>query len=131
MFGFDIDCDFIRKVCEVSGQNLRTCMQCGTCAGTCPVSDQADCSPRSIIHMTYLGMKDAVTTANTPWLCAACHACEVRCPRGLDIPRIMEAIRAQSLRANEDFVKLNEIPVEELKDLPQIAMVSSFRKHTA
>jgi hypothetical protein len=43
----------------------------------------------------------------------------------------MEAIRLLTLRENEDYVVPFEIKKEEIRDLPPIAMVAAFRKHTA
>ena len=33
------------------GNPLKTCIQCGTCSGTCPVVDYMDHTPRRIIGM--------------------------------------------------------------------------------
>ena len=68
---------------------------------------------------------------NTVWLCATCNTCYARCPRGLDLPKIMEAIRQVRLRDNVNHVEPNAISKEELRRLPQIALVSCFRKHTS
>ncbi len=126
-----IDLEFIRKIKEISGEDIYKCMQCGTCAGACPMRELMDLSPTRIIHAIHLGQNEKVKDLNTVWMCASCHECEARCPRGLDIPKVMEAIRLLTLRENEDYVKLNEIEKERLEELPPIAMVASFRKHTA
>jgi heterodisulfide reductase subunit C len=64
-------------------------------------------------------------------MCASCHACEVRCPRGIDIPRVIEGLRLLFLRENENYVDLSGLDKEKLEEMPQMAMVSAFRKHTA
>jgi hypothetical protein len=43
----------------------------------------------------------------------------------------MEAIRQITLRTNENYLEPFEIDDELVEDLPPIAMVSCFRKHTA
>jgi hypothetical protein len=43
----------------------------------------------------------------------------------------MEAIRLITLRDNIDYVRIREIPSEKIASLPPIALISSFRKHTA
>ena len=86
-------------------------------------------SPRMMIHLTAMGQQEKVMSLNFAWLCATCYLCELRCPRGLDIPKIIEAIRQVKLRSNENFIEPFEI--EAVEELPQIAMVSAFRKHTA
>lgn len=95
------------------------------------MTEYADVPTRQMVLMTHLGIKDLVMNAKTPWLCAACNSCSVRCPRGIDIPRVMEAIRQIVLRSNENFIEPFEIPKEQVAELPQIALVSCFRKHTS
>jgi heterodisulfide reductase subunit C len=89
-----------------------------------------DLLPNQIIRLMQLGLEDDIAKANTIWLCASCITCSVRCPRGVDLARVMEALRAIALRNKTDYVDLTGIPQDMIADLPQIAMVSSFRKHT-
>ena len=77
------------------------------------------------------GQKESLLSVNTPWVCASCHTCEVRCPRGIDIPRVMESLRQVILRQNENHIQPCEVDKEKFDELPQIALVSTFRKHTA
>jgi hypothetical protein len=49
----------------------------------------------------------------------------------LDLAKVMEALRLISLRKNMDYVRLAQTPSDALAELPQIVLVSSFRKHTA
>ena len=126
-----VDSEFIRKIEEISGEAFHKCMQCGTCSGSCPMIENMVLSPRKIIQMANFGLKDNVRAANTAWVCASCHTCLVRCPRGIDLPKIMEAIRLLTLRENENYIEPFEIEKERIEELPQIALVSCFRKHTA
>ena len=89
-----------------------------------------DLLPNQIIRLMQLGLEDDIAKANTIWLCASCTTCAVRCPRGVDLSKVMEALRALVLRKKFDYVDLEALPKETIADLPQIAMVSSFRKHT-
>ncbi len=125
------DYEFSRKIEEISGEPFRKCMQCGTCSGVCPVEAVVEITPRKLIHLATLGLREAAMSVNMSWMCVSCHACEVRCPRGLEVPRIIEAVRQVQLRTNSDSIDVAAISSETLKDAPQIAMVSSFRKHTA
>jgi len=120
-----------RKVLEISGQNVQQCFQCGTCAGSCPMNEQIDATPRKIMALIQFGQAEALDLMNTPWVCASCHVCQVRCPRGIEIPRVMEALRQIKLRTNVDHVEPSNLQPEEIVDLPQIAMVSGFRKFTS
>jgi len=125
------DEEFIRKLEEISGENVQKCMQCGTCTGGCPMMDKMDKTPRQIMLLSHYGMKEAINDANTVWLCATCNTCYARCPRGLELPKIMEAIRQLALRENVNRIEPNEVPKEVLAEMPQIALVSCFRKNTS
>jgi len=119
------------KIREISGEDIGTCMQCGTCGGVCPMYEEVACAPRTMVMLAQLGLEEELQAKPTYEYCAACHSCQVRCPRGLDLPKVMEALRLLKLRMNEDLVNPNEIPVEDLEEAPQIAFVSGFRKMTS
>ena len=123
--------EFVRKVAEISGQNLGLCYQCGTCSGSCPMSFAMNLLPRQIMRLVQLGLEEQIADSNTIWLCASCLTCTVHCPKGVDISRVMEALRLITLRKNIDFVEPSEIPPETIAEFPQIALVSGFRKHTS
>ncbi len=119
------------KIREISGQAFQKCYQCGTCTGSCPMVEHITAVPRRILALLQLGLTDELAAANTPWVCASCHTCEVRCPRDIDIPKVMEALRQVKLRENVDQVAPESIKPEVIEDAPQIAMVSCFRKLTS
>jgi heterodisulfide reductase subunit C len=123
--------EFVKKIKELSGENLQLCYQCGMCYGVCPAASNMDLSPRQVIELARLGMQGEIAESKTVWVCASCLACTVNCPRGFDLSRLMEAIRLLTLRKNVDHVKPEQIPPEERDDIPQIAMVSGLRKFTA
>ena len=123
--------DFVEKVMKLSGQNIYQCFQCGTCGGACPMSATMETVPRKIMRMAQLGLEERVGESNTCWTCASCHTCTVNCPRGIDLARVMEAIRQLSLRKNENHIEPSKLSAEKIKKLPQIALVSCFRKMTS
>ena len=122
--------EFVKKVKELSGENLQLCYQCGMCSGVCPAAANMDLSPRQVIELARLGMQDEIAESKTVWICASCLACTVNCPRGYDLSRLMEAIRLLTLRKNVDHVKPEQTPPGKRDDIPQIAMVSGLRKFT-
>lgn len=83
-----------------SGANVLECYQCGKCVSTCPVSNFMDFPPREIMQMVKLGLKEQVYLANSTWFCLTCSACSGRCPREIEIPAVMEAIRHLALEEN-------------------------------
>lgn len=79
------------------GEDLRNCIQCGTCSGGCPLSVYMDYTPRRVIALTRAGLEDDVLRSVTPWLCASCYECQILCPRGLKVTDIMYALKARSI----------------------------------
>ena len=121
---------FKTRVEELSGEKIDLCFQCGACSSGCPLSDEMDLLPSTVIRYVQLGL-DEVLDSKTIWLCSTCLNCEIRCPRGIDIANIMEALRQIVLRQKYNKVSLDDLSPEELRDLPPIAIVSSQRKLTA
>jgi quinone-modifying oxidoreductase subunit QmoC len=80
------------------GENLKNCIQCGTCSGACPVSPYMDYTPREIIALTRAGFKDQVLNCFTIWLCASCYSCTVECPQGIKVTDIMYALKRKAIQ---------------------------------
>ena len=119
---------FVRQVEEISGQNLLACNQCGKCSAGCPVVAAMDILPSQVIRMAQLGMEE-VLESNTIWICASCLTCVTRCPKGVDLPRLMEALRQIALRKGAAELDLNALPPELLQEVPQLAIVGGYRKY--
>ncbi len=120
----DLHAPVIRKAEEISGQNVFACYQCGKCSAGCLFAEHMDLLPHQILRLLQLG-DEGILAARAPWVCAACLACSVRCPKGVDVARIMEALRQLSLRQGIAPV---EIKLE--REFPQIALVGALRKVT-
>jgi heterodisulfide reductase subunit C len=113
---------------EISGQGLLDCNQCGKCSAGCPIVAAMDILPSQVIRMAQLGMEE-VLESNTVWICASCLTCVTRCPKGVDLPRLMEALRQISLRDGVSELDLDALPPELVKAVPQLAIVGGFRKY--
>src|SRR5512136_2872722 len=122
--------EFTKKVELNSGQNLFACYQCGNCTAGCPVAFAMEVGPHEVIRYALLGLEDGALGVNTSWLCASCLQCTSRCPKGIDIARVMDALRMVVLRNRErkDHIQLTELPDEFLERVPPIAFISGFRK---
>jgi heterodisulfide reductase subunit C len=120
--------DLVKEVEELCGENLFGCYQCGTCSAGCPFIEDMDLSPDEVIRYIILDRKE-VLNSKTIWLCAACFTCAERCPRDINITKIMEALRQIILRKKIDRTNLTEISKDEKETIPQIAFVSLFRKN--
>ena len=122
---------FLDKVEELSGENIYACYQCGKCSAGCPSISEMDISPSEIIRLVQLGEEKEVLNSKTIWICASCFTCVTRCPKGVDLAKIMESLRQITLRKNVDYVSPLSIPKETLSQVPQIALVSTLRKFSA
>jgi heterodisulfide reductase subunit C len=122
------DVEFIKKVEEISQQKVANCYQCGRCTAGCPFADFMDEPPNRVIRMLQLGLKDDVLKTQGPWFCAACLVCQARCPRGVDIPRLMEAVRTIHLRAKEQLLDIDKIDKEILLDAHPLVLMSAMYK---
>ncbi len=126
-----VSSDFVKRVNEISGQNILNCYQCGRCSSGCPLTFAMDLLPSQVIRLVQLGLEEEALEGNTQWLCASCMTCHARCPRGVDLSKVMEALRALKLRpGKESRIKIEDIPKEQLARMPQQGIVSGFRKLT-
>jgi len=123
--------DFVRKVEELSGQKLLVCYQCGKCSAGCPQVGQMDILPNQVIRLAQLGQKEDLVASKTIWVCASCLTCNVRCPKGVKIAEVMEAVRQVVLRKRKDRVRIEELTPEQRASVPPIALIASFRKSTS
>jgi len=83
------------------GVSVNRCYQCGKCSAGCPAASEMDIAPSVIIHL--LQTKNVASEAKvlgsySIWLCLACQTCNTRCPMEVDLPKIMDILRSESLR---------------------------------
>ncbi|HUI11771.1 MAG TPA: 4Fe-4S dicluster domain-containing protein [Bacteroidota bacterium] len=110
-FESELDLSFGEHVAERAyGQKLLSCIQCGTCSATCPLSHYMDYTPRKIIAMTREGFKEEVLNSLTIWLCASCYSCTVQCPRQIHITDVMYALKREAI-ARGFYPAKHPIPV--------------------
>jgi heterodisulfide reductase subunit C len=99
-FEGELDQDFLGEIKEKSfSEEISRCIQCGTCSSSCPMATYMDYPPRKIIAMVKHGFKDEVLKSFTPWLCASCYSCQVRCPSNIKITDIMYTLKRKAIEA--------------------------------
>ena len=126
----DADATMRRRVEELSQQALLRCYQCGRCSAGCPMAPWMDALPNQLIRRLQLDL-DPGADAEAPWVCASCLVCGIRCPKGIDVPRVMEALRVVRLRAGLDHTRPETLTRERIGRLPTIALVAHMRKVSA
>jgi len=90
---------FAEEIMSLAGcDRLKSCIQCGTCSGTCPLSIYMDHTPRQIMALVRADFKNEVLRSRTIWLCASCYACTVECPRQIRITDIMYALKQRAIQ---------------------------------
>jgi len=74
------------------GNWVKMCMQCGVCAGSCPLGADWEHTPQELFMMIRAGKREEVLTSESMWMCTSCYNCIVRCPRELPITHIMHGL---------------------------------------
>jgi len=57
-----------------------------------------DYTPRQIIAALRAGRLEKVLRSNTPWLCASCYYCTVRCPAEIQFTDLMYELKRMAVR---------------------------------
>jgi heterodisulfide reductase subunit C len=122
--------EFVAKIIEISGERPFDCYQCGNCSAGCPSVNEMDVLPSQVVRFLQLGISSQIKDCRSMWVCAACTMCHARCPKGVDISKIMEALRVLRLRevGAEPRIDCTDFTEDYLERAPQIAMVSGYRK---
>lgn len=123
------DTTLLEKVEELSGEKIFSCHKCGKCSAGCPIGVIMDVRPHQVIERIQADDM-SVLESKTIWLCASCFQCAVRCPKDVDLTKVMEALRLVILRTNIDQISISQLCKEDLRELPPVALVSNFRKST-
>jgi heterodisulfide reductase subunit C len=77
---------------------VQSCIQCGTCTGSCPNAFAMDLTPRQLWQHVLMGRREEVFQSRTFTLCSACYFCTLRCPRGLHLTEAMHALKQAAAR---------------------------------
>lgn len=118
------------KLQEISGVNVFDCYQCGNCSSGCPVVDYMDIPPNQVLKLAQYGSIEEILNSNTIWVCSTCLQCSTRCPKGIDVAKLMEAFRSMNLREGIGVVDPEHLNSENKDELPPILMVCAMRKLT-
>jgi heterodisulfide reductase subunit C len=85
--------DFLDQINALSGQTIQLCYHCHKCTAGCPVAPEMAYGPDRVLRLVQFGEKERLLASPDIWLCASCETCGARCPNGIDIARVMDALR--------------------------------------
>ena len=127
---------FQAEVEKASHQKFADCYQCGKCSAGCPMAGYMDLVPSSIMRAVQLNQAKKTLGCRTIWLCASCETCTTRCPKEIDIARVMDTLREMSLARGtvhpemKDVTALHKVFLESLRRggrLFEAGMIGSYK----
>lgn len=83
-----------RQQVQTLAPEVSACFACGSCTAVCPETlfdEKKD--PRRFIRKVNLGLRDAALLDEFKDVCALHYRCDSRCPQGVKISRLMQALR--------------------------------------
>jgi len=95
----DRDQAFMDEVARESGQDLKSCYQCGNCTAGCAYTQDYDIPVHQVMRLVQLGQRQAALSCRSVWLCATCQACTTRCPNNIEVATVMDVLRHMARRA--------------------------------
>jgi heterodisulfide reductase subunit C len=95
------------------------CMTCGKCVGDCIAAENSDFNFRKIIQKIIDGDKEPLINGNEIWKCFLCGLCTIKCPKNIQIKRLILILRRLALQSGKGYNRLKFIA-----ELPE-----SFVKH--
>ncbi|MFW9956813.1 MAG: (Fe-S)-binding protein [Candidatus Odinarchaeota archaeon] len=99
-------------------KSVSCCINCGLCINHCPVVAAIGLDrfngPRSIAVELSRSPPEYWSTADKIYLCTGCGTCREVCPKNVDIPEIVNLIRARILEHRPDLVPKGFMLVKEI-----------------
>ncbi len=117
------------------GIDVSLCYQCTKCTAGCPSSSYMEAPPHKIIRMIQLGL-EKVLYLDSPWFCVSCLACSVRCPNGIEVSKVMDFLREESIKggtADKESEAFHRIFLDNVKNkgrINEVAFMGRFVMET-
>ena len=96
---------------------IRRCEQCGTCTASCPTSEVSEFNIRKLVRHLQLDLhEEEEFLGRHPWLCTLCNRCKELCTEGLEIPKLVSALRKLALEKKAEPKKSYDIKDREMPE---------------
>jgi heterodisulfide reductase subunit C2 len=82
---------------QLARVDLSVCFQCKKCSNGCPVAKLTKSQPSEVVRRLHLSAGEELLQSDLIWTCAACETCSARCPMGIDVAAVMDALRQLAL----------------------------------
>ena len=96
------DSTFHTCIEQLSGQTVSLYFQCFRCTSGCPAADRMDLPPHRMMEAILANDALPVLTSRAIWACVQCSTCSARCPNGIDVAAVIEALRVVSHEEGKD-----------------------------
>ena len=87
--------DAVEQIC---GADLSVCFQCKKCSSGCSVAGLTKSRPSELMRQLHLGAGNELLESDLIWTCASCEICSARCPMGIDVAAVIDALRLLALQ---------------------------------
>ena len=94
--------DFIMIELEELSRQVLPCLQCTTCASSCPVFQvDSEKNPRRIIYKLSRNDFSNIFNELSLWWCGGCYSCQEHCPQGVALTGIFFKLKNLAFRSGE------------------------------
>jgi len=90
-----------QKFVDAGLEQLRACINCGTCTGGCPSGRRTAYRTRSAIRRALTGDESVLSDIDI-WLCSTCYYCYERCPRNIPVTDMI--IKLRNIAVEEGYI---------------------------
>ncbi|MFX0017591.1 MAG: CoB--CoM heterodisulfide reductase subunit C [Promethearchaeota archaeon] len=90
-----------QKFVEAGLEEIRACINCGTCTGSCPSGRRTAYRTRSAIRRALTGDESVLKDIDI-WLCSTCYYCYERCPRNIPVTDMI--IKLRNIAVEEGYI---------------------------
>jgi len=90
-----------QKFVEAGLEKIRSCINCGTCTGSCPSGRRTAYRTRSAIRKALTGDESVLQDIDI-WLCSTCYYCYERCPRNIPVTDMI--IKLRNIAVEEGYI---------------------------